>query len=75
MLYGIWRFLIEYVRDDPERGFYLGFSTSQLISLALLPVAGFLYQQLHKKASAPAPEPAAEPDEPAKKKKKRKKRG
>lgn len=75
VLYGIWRFLIEYVRDDPERGFYLGFSTSQLISLALLPVAGFLYHQLHKKASAPAPEPAAEPDEPAKKKKKRKKRG
>jgi phosphatidylglycerol:prolipoprotein diacylglycerol transferase len=40
-LYAIWRFIVEYWRDDPERGFALGFSTSQLISLALLPVVLF----------------------------------
>jgi len=43
MAYGIWRFLIEFVRDDPERGFFAGFSTSQLISLAIVPVAAFFY--------------------------------
>lgn len=45
MAYGVWRFLIEYVRDDPERGEAFGFSTSQLISLALIPLAGFFYWQ------------------------------
>jgi len=84
ILYGIWRFLIEYVRDDPERGFYFGFSTSQLISLALVPICGFLYFELNKRAAqAPPPEPAeaegdaGEADAPkpkAKKKKKRKKK-
>jgi phosphatidylglycerol:prolipoprotein diacylglycerol transferase len=41
--YGFWRFGIEYVRDDPERGAFAGFSTSQLISLGIVPVAGFFY--------------------------------
>ena len=56
MSYGIWRFLIEYVRDDPERGEAFGFSTSQLISLALVPIAGFFYWQRwteHKKKPVP----------------------
>lgn len=81
MLYGLWRFFIEYVRDDPERGFYFGFSTSQLISLALVPLAAVLYVILRKEqgdaplapAVAPAiaaPEP--EPDKPGTKRKKRK---
>ncbi len=55
MAYGVWRFLIEYVRDDPERGEAFGFSTSQLISLALIPLAGFFYWQRateHKKKPA-----------------------
>jgi phosphatidylglycerol:prolipoprotein diacylglycerol transferase len=43
MAYGVWRFLIEYLRDDPERGEAFGFSTSQWISLALVPLAGFTY--------------------------------
>jgi phosphatidylglycerol:prolipoprotein diacylglycerol transferase len=43
MAYGFWRFGIEYVRDDPERGAFAGFSTSQLISLAIVPLAGFFY--------------------------------
>ena len=66
ILYGVWRFLIEYVRDDPERGFYAGFSTSQLISLALVPLAALLYQVLRKRqGETPVPVPAvADPDEP-----------
>lgn len=53
MSYGLWRFAIEYVRDDPERGFFAGFSTSQLISLAIVPIAGFFYfkQRAEQRAS------------------------
>jgi prolipoprotein diacylglyceryl transferase len=53
MAYGLWRFAIEYVRDDPERGFFAGFSTSQLISLAIVPIAGFFYfkQRAEQQAS------------------------
>jgi phosphatidylglycerol:prolipoprotein diacylglycerol transferase len=62
VLYGLWRFFIEYVRDDPERGFYFGFSTSQLISLALVPLAGFLYHALKKQqGETPVPVPATGP--------------
>jgi phosphatidylglycerol:prolipoprotein diacylglycerol transferase len=50
-LYGLWRFFIEYLRDDPERGFAFGFSTSQLISLALIPVCIIAYVQLKKRAA------------------------
>jgi phosphatidylglycerol:prolipoprotein diacylglycerol transferase len=50
-LYGLWRFLIEYVRDDPERGFAFGFSTSQLISLAIIPVCIIAYLHLKKQAA------------------------
>ncbi|AKF04874.1 prolipoprotein diacylglyceryl transferase [Sandaracinus amylolyticus] len=56
MFYGVWRFAIEYVRDDPERGFAFGFSTSQLVSLALVPIAGFFYFE-GKKAQQRAPVP------------------
>lgn len=49
-LYGLWRFFIEYLRDDPERGFAFGFSTSQLISLALVPICILAYVQLKKRA-------------------------
>lgn len=48
MSYGVWRFGIEYLRDDPERGAAFGFSTSQLISLALIPIAGLVYMHLRK---------------------------
>ena len=49
-MYGLWRFLIEYLRDDPERGFAFGFSTSQLISLALIPLCIIAYVHLKKRA-------------------------
>ncbi len=49
-LYGLWRFFIEYLRDDPERGSAFGFSTSQLISLAIIPVCIIAYIHLRKRA-------------------------
>lgn len=48
-LYGVWRFFVEYVRDDPERGAAFGFSTSQLISLAMIPLCLLLHVILLKR--------------------------
>jgi phosphatidylglycerol:prolipoprotein diacylglycerol transferase len=48
--YGIARYFLEYLRDDPERGEAFGFSTSQLISLLLIPAAGVAYSLLRKRA-------------------------
>ncbi|MGD8607423.1 MAG: prolipoprotein diacylglyceryl transferase [Myxococcales bacterium] len=49
-IYALWRFFIEYLRDDPERGFAFGFSTSQLISLAVIPLCVFAYVHFKKRA-------------------------
>ena len=49
MAYGVYRFFFEYVRDDPQRGEAFGFSTSQLISLVLVPVAATAYSVMRKK--------------------------
>jgi phosphatidylglycerol:prolipoprotein diacylglycerol transferase len=49
-LYGTARFFLEYLRDDPERGNALGFSTTQLMSLCIVPVAAVLYSLLRKPA-------------------------
>jgi phosphatidylglycerol:prolipoprotein diacylglycerol transferase len=46
MGYGVLRFLIEYLRDDPERGEAFGFSSAQLISLALVPTCAVVYSVL-----------------------------
>ncbi|UCH28766.1 MAG: prolipoprotein diacylglyceryl transferase, partial [Myxococcales bacterium] len=89
-LYGLWRFFIEYLRDDPERGFLFGFSTSQLISLALVPVCVIAYIQLKKRAEEQGDielppwalaeskeaqsEPAKKDDRPAKYRPKKKKK-
>jgi phosphatidylglycerol:prolipoprotein diacylglycerol transferase len=48
IVYGCARFFIEYLRDDPERGSVFGFSTSQLISLVLVPIAAVAYSVLRK---------------------------
>jgi phosphatidylglycerol:prolipoprotein diacylglycerol transferase len=48
--YGVARFFLEYLRDDPERGEAFGFSTSQLISLLVVPVAATAYSMLRKRA-------------------------
>jgi phosphatidylglycerol:prolipoprotein diacylglycerol transferase len=50
MSYGTVRFVLEYLRDDPERGQAFGFSTSQLISLCIVPVAAIAYSVLRKPA-------------------------
>lgn len=51
MTYGVARFFLEYLRDDPERGQALGFSTSQLISLCIVPIAAIAYSLLRKPAA------------------------
>jgi phosphatidylglycerol---prolipoprotein diacylglyceryl transferase len=50
--YGSTRFLLEYVRDDPERGSLLGFSTSQWISMLLVPAAAIGYSLLRRRSPA-----------------------
>jgi phosphatidylglycerol:prolipoprotein diacylglycerol transferase len=50
MSYGAFRFLVEYVRDDPERAFAFGFSSAQLISLALVPGCAVVYSVLRGRA-------------------------
>lgn len=42
MYYGIIRFILEFLRGDIERGVVLGVSTSQWISLLILPMAFYL---------------------------------
>ncbi|MDD9936861.1 MAG: prolipoprotein diacylglyceryl transferase [Myxococcales bacterium] len=44
--YGSFRFLIEYVRDDPERGHAMGFSSPQLFSLLMVPTCAVIYSSL-----------------------------
>ena len=53
MVYAGVRFFLEYLRDDPERGSAFGFSTSQLISLVLVPIAAVAYSLLRKPKPAP----------------------
>lgn len=54
VLYGLFRFGLEWVRDDPQRGFAFGLSTSQLLSLAVVPWAAWLYRRGARGAGAPA---------------------
>ena len=60
LLYGISRFVIEFYRGDP-RGATMGFSTSQWISMALVPIAAIMIAVLWRKGPPPAPAPAAAP--------------
>jgi len=50
ILYGIFRFIIEFFRGDP-RGYFWIFSTSQWFALAIVPLAVFLYWQNLKKGA------------------------
>ncbi|MEX1183816.1 MAG: prolipoprotein diacylglyceryl transferase [Gemmatimonadota bacterium] len=56
-LYGVERFMIEFVRAKSDR-FVLGLSTSQIASITLLAIAAFLWWRQSRKA-APAPLTAA----------------
>ena len=58
-LYGVERFLIEFVRTKSDR-VLLGLSTSQIASILLLAVAAYLWQR-QKAKGAPTPLVAAEP--------------
>jgi phosphatidylglycerol:prolipoprotein diacylglycerol transferase len=64
IIYSVFRFLIEFVRDDP-RGDVLGLttltglSTSQLISLVVAAGSAGLFFYLRKRGSSPANEPDA----------------
>lgn len=48
-LYGTFRFLLEFFRGDELRGSWLGLSTSQWISLFVLPLGGFLWSRPDQK--------------------------
>lgn len=62
IVYSLWRFGIEFVRDDPERGEYFGFSTSQLISLAIVPLVVLAWihtrRQVNLHGETPIPDSA-----------------
>lgn len=57
MLYAVMRFLLEFLRGDEIRGFFLSFSTSQWISLGLfiLGAAGLLITAKSKTLCRPSP--------------------
>ena len=46
--YGLLRFSLEFLRGDLERGLFLGVSTSQWISLGLIPLGVILLYFIHK---------------------------
>jgi phosphatidylglycerol:prolipoprotein diacylglycerol transferase len=50
MVYGIARFGLEYLRDDPERGYAFGYSSAQLISLLFVPLCAVAYSALRGQA-------------------------
>jgi phosphatidylglycerol:prolipoprotein diacylglycerol transferase len=62
MGYGVWRYLVEYVRDDPERAYAFQLSWAQLISLALVPICAVAYSVLRgraRRAQRGEPSPAS----------------
>lgn len=67
LLYGIERFILEYFRYDEIRGIFLGLSTSQWISIAMVigGIIGFIllyrYEKKHPEMFVREPEPEAEP--------------
>ncbi len=58
LLYAVSRFIIEFYRGD-ERGIVMGFSTSQFISLILVPLSIIMLVVLRRRTKAPAPARAA----------------
>jgi phosphatidylglycerol:prolipoprotein diacylglycerol transferase len=48
VLYGVERFLVEFLRGDTGRGFFLGLSTSQLITLIGIVFAGAFWSTLKR---------------------------
>ena len=66
IVYPIYRFLLEFLRDDSYRGFFLGLSTSQLISLILLVFSCGMLVLEHFRKPVPKKAPAnGAPEDPA----------
>jgi phosphatidylglycerol:prolipoprotein diacylglycerol transferase len=65
LTYGTVRFFIDNLRDDPERGVWLGFSSAQWVAFVLLPAAALAYSVLNRNARAAAAAPAASPADAA----------
>jgi phosphatidylglycerol:prolipoprotein diacylglycerol transferase len=63
MLYGSWRFIIEFARGDERPIWFAGLSYSQVVSLVAGIVAAAAYFLLRKRVAAPAP--PAQPPAPA----------
>jgi phosphatidylglycerol:prolipoprotein diacylglycerol transferase len=57
LAYGAGRFFIDNLRDDPERGVLLGFTSSQWLSFVLWPAAALVYSVLSRNARAAAAAP------------------
>jgi phosphatidylglycerol:prolipoprotein diacylglycerol transferase len=53
LLYGVSRFIVEFYRGD-DRGLWMGFSTSQWVSLVAVPLALLMLRRLRSRASATA---------------------
>ena len=53
LLYGISRFVVEFYRGD-DRGLWMGFSTSQWVSLVAVPLALLMLHRLRSRASTTA---------------------
>ena len=53
LLYGISRFIVEFYRGD-DRGLWMGFSTSQWVSLVAVPLALLMLHRLRSRASTTA---------------------
>jgi phosphatidylglycerol:prolipoprotein diacylglycerol transferase len=60
LFYGVSRFVIEFYRGDP-RGSNMGFSTSQWISMALVPLSLVMLFVLRQEAPAVGAEASAPP--------------
>jgi phosphatidylglycerol:prolipoprotein diacylglycerol transferase len=51
LLYGITRYIVEIYRGDDRGIFFSTFSTSQLVSLAMVPISLFMLWRLSKRAA------------------------
>jgi prolipoprotein diacylglyceryltransferase len=61
LAYGVGRFFIDSLRDDPERGLLLGFTSAQWLAFLIVPAAGLGYSVLNRNArAAQAPAPAGQ---------------
>ena len=68
LLYGVSRFVIEYFRGD-ERGMLLGLSTSQFISVVLVPLSVYMLLRLARRSQLAVQPAGATPPRPGRRRK------